>query len=231
MPTSRAPHAVVGILLWDGQLWCAPMILPVGVRGDLRSGWEDPRVERRTFLVLGAAAVGLAGCTSNATEPGPPSAPASPIPPEDPDARLREEVAASEVALIVAYRSAIEANPELAASLGPFLAHHEAHLARVAPGFSRGSGTSVASESPSAPSRPTGGSSDADDAAPSASLDATPSGSPEDAAPSGSPEAACLVRRCRTRGGGVSRPRPARDRLRRRQGSGAGPRPVPDRSQ
>ncbi len=146
-------------------------------------------MERRTFLVLGAAAVGLAGCTSNATEPGPPSAPASPIPPEDPDARLREEVAASEVALIVAYRSAIEANPELAASLGPFLAHHEAHLTRVAPGFSRGSGTSVASESPSAPSRPTGGSSDADDAAPSASLDATSSGSPEDAAPSGSPDA------------------------------------------
>jgi hypothetical protein len=156
------------------------MILPVGVRGDLRSGWEDPRVERRTFLVLGAAAVGLAGCTSNATEPGPPSAAASPIPPEDPDARLREEVAASEVALIVAYRSAIEANPELAASLGPFLAHHEEHLARVAPGFSRDLG-SVASESTSAPSPPTGGSSDPDDASAvrSGSPDATPSGSPE----------------------------------------------------
>ena len=66
----------------------------------------------------------------------------------DPDAALRDEVAASEVALIAAYRSALEAHPELAADLAPFLAHHEAHLARVSPGSTAGEGTPVASASP-----------------------------------------------------------------------------------
>ena len=106
-------------------------------------------MERRTFLVLSAAAVGLAGCTSESSEPGPPSAPATTAAPRDPDARMREEVAASEVALIAAYRSAIGADPELAADLAPFLAQHEAHLDRVAPGFAAGGGTPSASTSTS----------------------------------------------------------------------------------
>lgn len=101
------------------------------------------------FLVLSAAAVGLAGCTSESSEAGPPSAPASAAP-RDPDARIREEVAASEVALIAAYRSAIGAHPELAADLGPFLVQHEAHLARVAPGFVSDVATPVGSASASA---------------------------------------------------------------------------------
>jgi hypothetical protein len=92
-----------------------------------------PRVERRTFLVLGAAAVGLTGCTSDPSNPGPPSPPAASAAPSDPDARLRDEVAASEVSLLTAYRSAIRANPDLAVDLAPFVAQHEAHLDRVAP--------------------------------------------------------------------------------------------------
>lgn len=120
-------------------------------------------MERRTFLVLGAAAVGLAGCTSDPTDPGPPSAPAVSSAPRDPDARLRDEVAASEVALISAYRAALRNAPELAADLAPFVAQHQAHLDRVAPGYpasgdadggsgsgaGSGSGSSSASGSPS----------------------------------------------------------------------------------
>jgi hypothetical protein len=151
-----------------------------------------PRVERRTFLVLGAAAVGLAGCTSDTSEPGPPSAQATTAAPSDPDARIREEVAASEVALIAAYRSAIGANPDLAADLEPFLAQHEAHLARVAPGFVSDVGTPVASTSPSASGPPIGEPSAAGDpgTSPSGSLGAgtSPSGSPDaGTASSGSP--------------------------------------------
>lgn len=108
------------------------------------------RVERRTFLVLGAAAVGLGGCTRGPVEPAPSSAPASPTQPEDPDAGLREGVAASEVVLIAAYRSAIQADPELAADLEPVLAHHEQHLARIAPGVDA-SQVSPSTASPSAP--------------------------------------------------------------------------------
>jgi hypothetical protein len=173
-----------------------------------------PRVERRTFLVLGAAAVGLAGCTSDTSEPGPPSAQATTAAPSDPDARIREEVAASEVALIAAYRSAIGANPDLAADLEPFLAQHEAHLARVAPGFVSDVGTPVASTSPSASGPPIGEPSAAGDpgtspsdslgagtspsgsrgagTASSGSIDAgtSPSGSPDaGTSPSGSPDA------------------------------------------
>jgi hypothetical protein len=90
-------------------------------------------VDRRTFLLLGAGAVGLAGCTSGPVEPGP-RPPASTAPtPSDPDVRLRDEVAASEAALIAAYRSAIAASPTLVTALTPFLLQHEEHVARVAP--------------------------------------------------------------------------------------------------
>ena len=151
-------------------------------------------MERRTFLVLGAAAVGLAGCTSDTSEPGPPSAQATTAAPSDPDARIREEVAASEVALIAAYRSAIGANPDLAADLEPFLAQHEAHLARVAPGFVSDVGTPVASTSPSASGPPIGEPSAAGDpgTSPSDSPGAgtSPSGSPDaGTSPTGSPGA------------------------------------------
>lgn len=147
--------------MWDEQLW----------GGFYRWAWAPesgrdariPRVERRRFLALGATAVALAGCTGQSSQPGPPSAPAAPTTPGDPDASLREEVAASEGALIVAYRSAIATFPALAADLEPLLAHHEEHLARVAPGFVAGTaspGTSQAPSSlPSSGSSPTGSSS------------------------------------------------------------------------
>jgi hypothetical protein len=115
-------------------------------------------VERRTFLVLGAMAVGLTGCTRGSVEPVPTSSPPRSPAPTDPDSRLRDEVAASEVALIAAYRAAIGSTPELAAELEPFLAHHEQHLARVAPGFPAGpaspSASTSGSPSPSASASP-----------------------------------------------------------------------------
>jgi hypothetical protein len=107
-----------------------------------------PRVERRTFLALGAAVVVLTGCTSGPTDPDGTPTPTAPDVQRDPDAALRDEVAASEVALIAAYRSALKARPELAGDLAPFLAHHEAHLAQVAPGSTAGAGTPGASASP-----------------------------------------------------------------------------------
>ena len=88
-------------------------------------------MERRAFLVLGVAALGLAGCTAG-PEPAP-TGPATGPPAGDPDDAIRDGVAEAESALIVGYRSAIAAHPELADQLAPFLTHHEAHLARVAP--------------------------------------------------------------------------------------------------
>jgi hypothetical protein len=113
-------------------------------------------VERRTFLVLCAAAAGLAGCTEDSSDPEPPSAPPTTAA-GDPDARLRDAVAASEVALIGAYRSAIQADPGLAPTLGPFVAQHEAHLARVAPGHSGSSGTASTGSPAASPGAPSAG--------------------------------------------------------------------------
>ena len=107
------------------------------------------------FLALGAATLGLAGCTGQSPQPGPSSAPTTPSTPDDPDAALRAEVAASEGALIAAYRAAIAADPQLAADLGPFLAHHEEHLARIAPG-STSARTPAASGSPNGSGSPEG---------------------------------------------------------------------------
>ena len=110
-------------------------------------------VERRTFLVLGAVALGLAGCTNQAPTPRPDGS-ATAAPETDPDDAVRSAVAASELALIASYRTAIEAHPELADELGPFLIHHEAHLARIAPeraaeaaGTGDGSPSAIASAS------------------------------------------------------------------------------------
>jgi hypothetical protein len=91
-------------------------------------------VDRRTFLVMGVAALGLAGCTTDTPEPPAPTGPSTPAGPDDPDAGLRATVARSEAELILAYRAAISTRPELASDLQPFLDHHEQHLERVVPG-------------------------------------------------------------------------------------------------
>jgi hypothetical protein len=129
-----------------------------------------PRVERRAFLALCAAALGVAGCTRPGPDPQP--APTTSPPPADPDARLRQASAASELALITAYRAAIAEHPDLAADLGPFLAHHEAHLERVLPG------SAVATTPPGPTGSPAAGGS----AGPTGS--ANPTGSPEPGASS-----------------------------------------------
>ena len=50
-----------------------------------------PRVERRTFLALGVAAMGLAGCTRESSEQGPPTAAGRPIAPADHTPMVRAE--------------------------------------------------------------------------------------------------------------------------------------------
>ena len=121
-------------------------------------------MERRTFLVLTASAAGLAGCTPDPEpEPRPTVAPST-AGPADPDGQLRARVAAGELGLIAAYRSAIESNPGLAGELEPLMADHVAHLERVAPGTSAASDPSAAA--PSAASDPSS-------AAPSASASTT----------------------------------------------------------
>ncbi|MDH3958513.1 MAG: hypothetical protein OEU98_03450 [Actinomycetota bacterium] len=93
-------------------------------------------MERRTFLVLTASAAGLAGCTPD-PEPAPrPTVAPTTASPSDPDERLRARVAAGELGLIAAYRSALESNPGLSGELEPLMADHVAHLERVAPGTS-----------------------------------------------------------------------------------------------
>ncbi len=87
-------------------------------------------MDRRRFLGFGAAALVLAGCTDAPDDPIRPTASAQD---QDPDATVRAEVAASEAALIGAYRDLIAAAPERASTLDPLLAQHEQHLARVAP--------------------------------------------------------------------------------------------------
>ncbi|MGB7979585.1 MAG: hypothetical protein WCF36_02200 [Candidatus Nanopelagicales bacterium] len=111
-------------------------------------------MDRRTFLGVSAAVLALTGCTGDPTGPVPP-----PMPPgaQDPDETVRAEVAAAEIGLIGSYRDLIAREPARAAELGPLLAHHEEHLALVAPGVqapapgvqaptasSAGAGTSLA---------------------------------------------------------------------------------------
>lgn len=106
------------------------------------------RVDRRTFLLLTAAAVGTSGCTDRSPDPGP--NPSTPRRPDDPDEALRVRVAESEAALITAYRAAVVGAPALAATLEPILRQHAAHLARVAPGWTPPSRPATASPEPSA---------------------------------------------------------------------------------
>lgn len=99
-------------------------------------------MDRRRFLMLCAGAIGLAGgaaglagCTSEPT-PGPTDPPTdSPTPEQvDPDADVRAAAAKSEVALLAAYARALADHPEMDEQLRPLMAHHEAHLDRLAPG-------------------------------------------------------------------------------------------------
>lgn len=91
-------------------------------------------MERRTFLAMGAGALGLVGCTSGPGSPqGEAATPASQGSP-DSDADLRSTAAQTEVSLILAYRAAMAAAPDHAVELRTFLAHHGEHLARMAPG-------------------------------------------------------------------------------------------------
>lgn len=93
-------------------------------------------MERRTFLVLTVSAAGLAGCTPDPEPTPPPTVAPTTASPPDPDGQLRARAAAAELGLIAAYRSAVESNPGLAGELEPLMAHHMAHLERVAPGAS-----------------------------------------------------------------------------------------------
>ena len=87
-------------------------------------------MDRRTFLVLAAAAAGTAGCTGTEDRPGPTGS--TPAPP-DPDDAIRVRVAESEAALIATYRAALDSAPALARTLVPLLRQHEEHLGLVAP--------------------------------------------------------------------------------------------------
>ena len=113
-------------------------------------------MDRRRFLVLSASALGLAGCTSDIDQPTPAPSPPEPAPAEDVDAALRERVAASELALIAAYRGAIAEFPERARTLADLLAQHEAHLARVAPDMAPPAEPSAAASAPASASAPAG---------------------------------------------------------------------------
>jgi hypothetical protein len=100
-------------------------------------------MDRRAFLVLGASVLGVAACTGDGEpDAGPDGSPVEPAPSQppadDPDGPLRDRVAAAEAALIAQYRTVISERPRLADTLAPFLAHHEEHLARVAPGWGPG---------------------------------------------------------------------------------------------
>ncbi|HEX6888064.1 MAG TPA: hypothetical protein VF143_08150 [Candidatus Nanopelagicales bacterium] len=95
-------------------------------------------MERRDFLVLGGA-LALGACTpATRPTPPPPSEPAS-----DPDADLRAATAASELALIAAYRTAITAFPELGSQLRPLAAQHESHLAAIDPAAASGAASAA----------------------------------------------------------------------------------------
>jgi hypothetical protein len=115
-------------------------------------------VERRTFLAVGVAALGLAGCTDDAPEPPDPTGSVVPTAPDDPDSGLRSAVARSEAELIATYRSAISSRPDLARDLAPFLAHHEQHLGRVLPGVDPTALTGTQAPAASPPASPSPGS-------------------------------------------------------------------------
>jgi hypothetical protein len=116
------------VALRDGVLfprWRCAMVPSRGAR--------IPDVERRTFLVLTAAAVAATGCTSEPESTPPPTVAPTTASPADPDQQLRARVAAAELALIAGYQSSLESNPGLAGDLEALMADHRAHLERVQP--------------------------------------------------------------------------------------------------
>jgi len=117
-------------------------------------------MDRRRFLALGAAVAATSACTGAPTlRPAPRRT--------DPDAAVRTEVAASEEALVAAYRRAIALLPTLADELGVFERQHSEHLEAVAPG-------SLRSADPTSPSS---------SAAPASPSDQAPTSSAEGPAP------------------------------------------------
>ncbi len=98
-------------------------------------GPTGPRagLTRRALLggsaVVGASLVMTAACTSS-IEP-PPESTAAPEP--DPDARIREEVAGQEAALIAVYDATIAAHPGLADALRGIREEHAAHAEAMGP--------------------------------------------------------------------------------------------------
>lgn len=137
----------------------------------MASSWgaRIPGVERRTFLVLTASAAGLAGCTQD-PEPAPrPTVAPTTASPSDPDEQLRARVAAGELGLIAAYRSAIGSNPGLSGELEPLMADHVAHLERVAPGTSAAPDPSASASAPAEPSAAASGAAEPSASEPSAS--------------------------------------------------------------
>ena len=153
----------------------------------MASSWgaRIPGVERRTFLVLTASAAGLAGCTQD-PEPAPrPTVVPTTASPSDPDEQLRARVAAGELGLIAAYRSAIESNPGLSGELEPLMADHMAHLERVAPGTSAAPDPGASAPAPAepAPAEPSAAASGAAEPSASASATDAPAETPTDSPP------------------------------------------------
>ena len=158
----------------------------------MASSWgaRIPGVERRTFLVLTASAAGLAGCTQD-PEPAPrPTVAPTTASPSDPDAQLRGRVAAGELGLIAAYRSAIESNPGLSGELEPLMADHAAHLERVAPGTSAAPDPGASAPAPAEPApaepsaaEPSAAASGAAEPSDSASATDAPAETPTDSPP------------------------------------------------
>jgi len=146
-------------------------------------------VERRTFLALCAAALGLAGCTDDEPLPTPSATPTPSPAPTDPDAATRAAVAESEADLVRAYRAAIAAVPALATVLSPWLAHHEEHLDRVSPGATVPADP-VASSGSEAGAGPEAGASPGARTSAGAEAEATESAAPgSDASPGAEPQA------------------------------------------
>ena len=97
---------------------------------------EDAPVDRRTFLGLTVAAVGvtgLGGCTDSRPAPLPSGA-ATSVPPSDDD-QVRAATFAAEAELVALYATAIaSAEPGLAERLRGIQAQHVAHADRLRPG-------------------------------------------------------------------------------------------------
>ncbi len=122
------------------------------------------RALSRRVLLRGAAAGAAAACATSCSG-GQAAEPSPTPPPPDPQTVLLGELIAGKHHLIELYRAAATAMPELAPTLRPFEAHHQAHLAelrrRMPPGAKvpTGAPTSAPSVSGSPVSTPSTGAS------------------------------------------------------------------------